>query len=63
MTATVIVGALAAAGIAAYVYSAWRYDRRCDAAAWDDVADIAAVAEAERIVRHAYTTDPSTWPR
>ena len=61
--AVAIVAALSAAGIAAYLVSAYRHDRRVAARFAHPTATADVVAEAEAITRHAaYTTDESTWP-
>lgn len=58
-----VVAGFAAVGIAAYLVAAYRHDRRqADTYTIVDVRrSTAVVDEAERIVRDAYTTDPSTW--
>ena len=65
MTAAVVCGVLFVGAVAVSIRLAW-FLRDCDrrhAAALDNLADLKVIAEAERIVAAAYTTDPSTWPR
>ena len=65
MTAVAVTCGLVFAGS---LFIAWRlgsFLKECDerqAAAWAAHPSAGVVAEAERIVRHAYTTDPTTWP-
>ena len=57
-----VVAGFAAVGIAAYLYSAWWYDRRQIYTVVDMRRSTQVVEEAEAIVRNAYSTDPTTWP-
>ena len=57
-----VVAGVSLVGIAAYLYSAWRYDRRQVYTVVDMRRSTQVVEEAEAIVRNAYSTDPTTWP-
>ena len=64
MTVAVVCGAVVVGAVAFSIRLAW-FLRDCDRrheAMLDGVADLLVIAEAEAIVHHAYTTDPSTWP-
>ncbi len=65
MTAVAVTCGLVFAGSLYFSWRLARFLKDCDdrqAAAWADHPSTGVVAEAEAIVRHAYSTDPTTWP-
>ena len=65
MTAVAVTCAVVFAGSLFFSWRLAKFIKDCDdaqEAAWANHPSNGAVAEAERIVRMAYTTDPTTWP-